>query len=145
MLYPVAIEKGNETTAFGVLFPDVAGCFSAGDSYEEALVNAREALEMHFELLADMGELPPKARSVNDYYDQPEYEGFVWAVIDIDIEPYLGGTTKKNVTLPKLLLKKIDDIVKENPSYKDRSHFLQLAASHELDKATVNQRPYKKG
>ena len=85
MLYPAAIEIGNETTAFSVIFPDVAGCFSAGDSYAEALINAREALEMHFELLADMGELPPNAGSVADYCEQPEYAGFAWEVINIDI------------------------------------------------------------
>ena len=72
MLYPAAIEIGNDTTAFGVIFPDVAGCFSAGDSYEEALVNARKALKMHFELLADLGELPPTAHGVDDYCEQPE-------------------------------------------------------------------------
>ncbi|WP_083651674.1 type II toxin-antitoxin system HicB family antitoxin [Photobacterium proteolyticum] len=33
MKYPVAIEKGSADSAFGVVFPDVAGCFSAGDSY----------------------------------------------------------------------------------------------------------------
>ncbi|MBW6509868.1 MAG: type II toxin-antitoxin system HicB family antitoxin [Desulfuromonadales bacterium] len=37
MLYPVAIEKGDKNLAFGAIFPDVEGCFSAGDSYEKAL------------------------------------------------------------------------------------------------------------
>ncbi|MGL6025680.1 MAG: type II toxin-antitoxin system HicB family antitoxin [Vibrio sp.] len=133
MLYPVAIEKGNEDSAFGAIFPDVAGCFSAGDSYEEALQNAHQALDLHFEALAEMGEVPPSAAALDDHFNKPEFEGFLWALVDIDIEPYLGGAVKKNVTLPKLLLKKIDDLVKENPIYKDRSHFLQMAASHEVD------------
>ncbi|EMQ19229.1 type II toxin-antitoxin system HicB family antitoxin [Vibrio cholerae] len=139
MLYPVAIEKGNENSAFGAVFPDVAGCFAAGDSYEEALQNAREALELHFEALADVGEVPPSAATLDDHFNKPEFEGFLWALVDIDIEPYLGGAVKKNVTLPKLLLKKIDDLVKESPVYKDRSHFLQVAASREVDAVSMKQ------
>lgn len=37
MRYPVAIESGTETEAFGVVVPDLPGCFSAGDTMEEAM------------------------------------------------------------------------------------------------------------
>lgn len=43
MLYPIAIELGDDTHAYGVTVPDIAGCFSAGDTMEEALNNVREA------------------------------------------------------------------------------------------------------
>ncbi len=132
MLYPVAIEKGDKDTAFGVIFPDIEGCFSAGDSYEEALTNAREAIEFHLEALADDGELPPLAGKIDDYINAKEYRGYLWALVDVDIEPYMGGSMKKNVTLPKLLSKKIDNTVKTSDRYKDRSHFLQVAAINEL-------------
>ena len=132
MLYPIAIEVGDATTAFGVIIPDVPSCFSAGDTYEESINNAKEALELHFEALAEDGELPPQGSQIDNFFRLPEYNGLVWAVIDINIDPFLGGAIKKNVTLPKLLLKKIDDVVKSNPLYKDRSHFLQVAASREL-------------
>ena len=134
MLYPVAIEKGSERQAFGAIFPDVQNCFSAGDSYEEALNNAREALALHFEALADAGDLPPQASSVDSHIGDPGFEGFLWALVEVDIEPYLGGAIKKNVTLPKLLIKKIDSKIEEEPEYKDRSHFLQIAAINELSK-----------
>lgn len=75
--------------------------------------------------------MPPQASSVDDQLEDEQFKGFLWALVDVDIEPYLGGAIKKNVTLPKILLKKIDDRVKENPAYKDRSHFLQVAALHE--------------
>ena len=39
MLYPIAIEKGNDNQAFGVTIPDIPGCFSAGDTMAEALEN----------------------------------------------------------------------------------------------------------
>ena len=53
MLYPVAIEKGSEHSAFGVVVPDVPGCFSAGDTFEEALTNIQEAAELYLESLSE--------------------------------------------------------------------------------------------
>nr|MBA3835536.1 type II toxin-antitoxin system HicB family antitoxin [Sphingomonas sp.] len=44
MRYPIAIEAGSDSTAFGVVVPDLAGCFSAGDSLDEAISNAEEAV-----------------------------------------------------------------------------------------------------
>ena len=32
MKYPIAIEPGDETKAWSVVVPDLAGCFSAADS-----------------------------------------------------------------------------------------------------------------
>ena len=32
MRYPIAIELGDEAQAFGVVVPDLPGCFSAGDT-----------------------------------------------------------------------------------------------------------------
>lgn len=133
MLYPIAIEKGNDTEAFGVVVPDLPGCFSAGDSFEEALLNAKEAIEFHLEALADLSELPPQASSIDMHYAHDDYRGWVWALCDVDVEPYMGKASKINVTLPNLLTKRIDDLVKSSSLYKSRSHFLQVAASHEFE------------
>lgn len=43
--YPIAIEPGDDRHAFGVVVPDLPGCFSAGDTFDEAIENAREAIE----------------------------------------------------------------------------------------------------
>lgn len=135
MLYPIAIEKGNDNEAFGVVVPDLPGCFSAGDSFEEALLNAKEAIEFHLESLADAGQLPPLATSIDTHYEHEDFSGWVWAISDIDVEPYMGKASKINVTLPNLLTKRIDDLVKSSDLYKSRSHFLQVAASHEFEAA----------
>lgn len=134
MLYPIAIEIGSETESYGVVFPDVPGCFSAGDSIEEAIRNAKEALEAHFELLADNGELPPQPTQLKQYEKKPEYAGWAWALVDIDLDPFMGKSSKINVTLPNLLTKKIDDTVEGDPNYQSRSHFLQIAAMNQLAK-----------
>ncbi|PJC85315.1 hypothetical protein CSW98_15930 [Vibrio sp. HA2012] len=133
MLYPIAIEIGDDTHAYGVAFPDLPGCFSAGDSLEEALANAKEAADFYLEDLAEEGRLPPQAKSLSEWQKDEEYIGWAWAVVEVDIEPYLGKSSKLNVTLPNLLSKKIDEQVKAHPDlYKNRSHFLQVAATHEL-------------
>jgi len=134
MLYPIAIETGDTEHAYGVVFPDLPGCFSAGDTLEEAVVNAKEAVEFYLEDLAERGKLPPSASELSTLQQDDEYKGWAWGVVDVDIEPYLGRSSKINATIPNLYIKKIDDLVKTNPEYKNRSHFLQVATSHELER-----------
>lgn len=132
MLYPIAIEKGSDTEAYGATVPDIAGCYSAGDTLDEALVNAREAIEMQLEALSEAGQTIPAGRKIDDHLSNEEFEGHIWCVIDVDLTPYLGKSQKINVTLPETLLLKIDKTVAKNPIYKTRSGFLATAAMHEL-------------
>ena len=43
----VALVHKDARTSYGVSFPDVPGCVSAGDTMQEALANAAEALAGH--------------------------------------------------------------------------------------------------
>ena len=55
LLHPPAGDSG-----WGVTFPDVPGCVSAGETFEAAAEAAREALSGHLALLMTEGlELPP--------------------------------------------------------------------------------------
>lgn len=135
MLYPIVIEPGNDTEAFSVVVPDIPGCFSAGDSYEEAIANVKEAIQAHLDIITEDGNDIPEAGTVSNYINNPDYRGWVWAIVEIDITPYLGKSKKINVTLADILIKKIDDKVAGNLKlYKSRSGFLQKAALHELEK-----------
>ena len=135
MLFAIAIEPGDDNHAFGVVVPDIDGCFSAGDTLEEAIFNAKEAINAHLELLFDDGLDIPQATDINTHVNNSEYSGFIWHLIDIDITPFLGKSQKVNVTLPDLLIRKIDDIVARVPEYKSRSGFLAKAAINELNHA----------
>jgi predicted RNase H-like HicB family nuclease len=55
MHYPIIIEPGDEQHAFGVVVPDLPGCFSAGDTLEEAVANAEEAVAVWIEATIDAG------------------------------------------------------------------------------------------
>lgn len=58
----LVVEKDSVTGRYSAVFPELPGCASAGDTEEEAIVNAKEALELWFE----PGEipLPKKAKLV---------------------------------------------------------------------------------
>lgn len=55
MFYPIAIEAGDHEHAYGVIVPDLPGCFSAGDTLDEAIKNAKEAITGHIELCVELG------------------------------------------------------------------------------------------
>src|SRR5438046_10264972 len=45
----LVLEHDPETKRWAAFFPEVPGCASAGDTEEEAVRNAKEALELWFE------------------------------------------------------------------------------------------------
>ncbi len=58
----IALVHKDAGTSYGVSFPDVPGCVSAGDTFEEALANAAEALAGHLALMAEDGDPIPAPR-----------------------------------------------------------------------------------
>ena len=130
--YPIAVERPKDGEAFGVHFPDIPGCFSAGDTLDEAVANAKEALEGFFELCSDDGEVIPESSDIQSHLTNEKYEGFIWSFIELDITPFMGKSKKVNVTLPEYLIKRIDEAANTNSSYKTRSGFLAAAAEKEL-------------
>ncbi len=135
MLYPIAIEAGDELHSYGVTVPDLPGCFSAGETMDEAITNAKEAITGHLELLVEMGADIPAISSVGDLAKDPEYAGYTRAVVDIDVTRLLGGSEKINVTLPKSLIDRIDRCVATHPEFKSRSGFLAQVALERISKS----------
>lgn len=75
MKFIIAIEPGTETTAWGVSAPDLPGCFSAGDSMDEAMENAREAIDQHVEVMIEDGLPIPTSRPLSVHQANPEFAG----------------------------------------------------------------------
>lgn len=134
MFYPIAIEAGDDNHAYGVTVPDLPGCFSAGDTLDEAIANAKEAISGHIALLIEMGGNIPPASQVGSLARRSDYAGYTWAVVDIDITRLMGGSEKINVTLPKALIDRIDRCVATRPEFKSRSGFLAQVALERLMK-----------
>lgn len=134
MKFPVLIHKDPDSD-YGVIVPDVPGCFSAGATMAEALDNVLEALELHFEGLVADGEALPDAQEIDAHVANPDFAGGVWALVDFDVTPFLGKSVRFNATLPEHLLKRIDDAVQSDKRYASRSGFLATAALKELSAA----------
>ncbi|MBK5355483.1 type II toxin-antitoxin system HicB family antitoxin [Pseudomonas sp. TH41] len=92
MLYPIAISMGDDKHAWGIAVPDVPGCFSAGEDLDDAKAMAREAIEGHFELLAENGLPIPPASNVTLHTANQKYAGCVWEVVEINMSKYFGET-----------------------------------------------------
>jgi len=76
MRYPIAIEPGNETQSFGVVIPDLPGCFSAADSgVDEAIENAKEAISLWIETALEGGMSIPAPSSIEALRQNPEFDG----------------------------------------------------------------------
>lgn len=112
MKYPIAIETGDDTHAFGVAVPDLPGCFSAGDTLDEAVDNAREAIELWLETVIDDGGAVPMPGSIAGHQANPEYQGWVWAVVDVDLAALSDKAERVNITLPARVLRRIDAAAK---------------------------------
>lgn len=112
MRYPIAMEPGDEQHAYGVVVPDLPGCFSAGDTLDEAMDNAREAIELWLETVIDDGGHIPEARSIAEHQANPEFSGWVWAVVEIDMAGLSDKAERVNITLPARILRRIDAAAK---------------------------------
>lgn len=108
--YPILIEEGGEAAAFGVVVPDLPGCFSAGDTLDEALAAAREAVAAWVDAALDGGEAVPGPSTLDAVRRLPGYEG--WTVAVVEIDPALLDDTieRVNITLPKRVLRRLDDL-----------------------------------
>jgi len=108
MRYPVVIHK-DKTSDYGVTVPDLPGCFSAGDTLEDALTQAVEAIECHLEgLLLDGEEIPP-AQSVETHLDNRDYADGTWALVSVDLSRLASKAKRINITLPERVLALVDE------------------------------------
>lgn len=85
MELPVALHK-DENSVYGVIVPDVPGCFSWGGSIEDAMKNTREAIYCHVQTMLAEG-IPVEIRQskIEDFASADDYVGAVWAVLQIDV------------------------------------------------------------
>jgi predicted RNase H-like HicB family nuclease len=74
MKYPIAIETGDHIKAWSVVVPDLPGCFSAADSgIDEAIENAKEAIELWIKTALDADQSVPKLSSVAAFQKKSEF------------------------------------------------------------------------
>ncbi|MGJ8692372.1 MAG: type II toxin-antitoxin system HicB family antitoxin [Thalassotalea sp.] len=130
MNYPIFFRE--QDAGYQIEIPDLNGCNLECISIDEGYRLVKPVIADHLAILAEYGEKIPQAKSISFY--QKQYPQVIWAVVNIDITPYLGKSHKINVTLPELLIKQIDDRVNKSELYKTRSGFIASACLNELAK-----------
>ncbi len=112
MRYPVAIEPGTDTAAYGVIVPDLPGCFSAGDTLDEALEAAEEAAAAWIDAALDAGEDIPAPASLEDLRRNSDYVNWIFGVINVDPALLDDTIERVNITLPRRVLKRLDNLAR---------------------------------
>ena len=109
MRYPIAIEPGNDTTAWGVVVPDLPGCFSAGDTQEEAMIQAEDAITAWIEAAIDDGQDIPAPSHIEALRAaHPEFEVWLWALVMVVPAMLYYSLERVNISLPRRVLHRLD-------------------------------------
>ncbi len=112
MHYPIAIESGTGIQAYGVVVPDLPGCFSAGDTLDEAMNGAKEAVELWLEVAIDDGVAIPEPKPLGEHQRKREFKGWTWGLVTVDIASLSDKVERINITLPARVLRRIDQAAK---------------------------------
>lgn len=110
MRYPIVIEPGSDTAAWGVVVPDLPGCFSAGDTLEDAMIQAEDAVTGWIETAIDAGHEVPAPSHIEALRKMhPEFNGWLWALVKVDPAMLDDTVERVNISLPRRVLKRLDD------------------------------------
>lgn len=112
MRYPIVIEPGGATTAFGVVVPDLPGCFSADDTMDDALAGAEEAAAAWIDATLDAGGAIPGPSDLEAVRANPDYAGWTFGVITVEPEMLDDTVERVNITLPRRVLKRLDALAR---------------------------------
>lgn len=87
MTFLVAIHKDPDS-AYGVSVPDLPGCASAGDTADEALRMAKEAIELHLEGMLDDGlDLPEPTDDIQALRSNPDFaDAAFWGAVRVELD-----------------------------------------------------------
>ena len=111
---------------YDVTFVDLPGCVSSGDTLEDALCMAHEALTLHLGSMLEDGDVIPVpsaldwARKVDEAdaaaENDPLPEGTVWQYVLVDPAPRQSkseSTVRLSISLKPSIIEKIDAIAED--------------------------------
>lgn len=130
MQYIALIHK-DDTSDFGVSFPDLPGCVTAGRTLDDARSMAAEALAMHIEgMLEDNEDVPAPSSLEAIMEDRENREG---VAVLVDAPSRSVKSLRVNIMVPEDVLREIDRVASERGM--TRSGFLVKAAKDEMKAA----------
>ena len=141
--YPVVLHK-DPTSDYGVIVPDLPGCFSAGVTVDEALSMAGEAIELHLEGLVEDGQPIPEPGPIEGHKVNPDYAGGTWAVVRIEPDRLRFHAKRLSITMPQRVVEAVDRYAGEH-GY-TRSGLLVQAVTQYIGRGEdTAMRPIKRG
>lgn len=132
--YPAVIEGDGKDGSYGVFFPDLPGCTSGGETYEQAAINAHEALTGHIGLMIKDSDPLPEPTPINKLkidddivvadiipiiIDQPDdikgdVESFTIFLSPDVIAKLLHLSQEKGMSLNQIICMAIEDFMNKN-------------------------------
>jgi predicted RNase H-like HicB family nuclease len=103
----IALVHKDRDTSYGVSFPDVPGCISAGDTFEEALENAAEALAGHLSVMKADADGIPRPRSLEELRNDPEFLDDAADAVVSFVAPRPGQIVMRRTDSPSSVISEI--------------------------------------
>jgi predicted RNase H-like HicB family nuclease len=126
-------DDASATAGYGVVFPDLPGCVSGGDTLQEAADMAAEALSLHVEGMVEDGlPLPP----ASDPGHVPGWlRGLPGRLVATLLVPYDLQEAPADVSLDSGLLRQVDEAAAAQGE--TRAGFIMRAAHERLQRLQV--------
>lgn len=114
MRYIAILEKQTNEQGldiYGVIFPDFMGCVGAGETADEAILDATEALLFHIEGMKEDSDDIPAPRTLDEISKDAEYADAMVndIVVYIPVIPYLGKSQQYNFKSDIGLMNAVDN------------------------------------
>ena len=124
----IALIHKDADSDYGVSFPDLPGCVTAGATLDDARAQAVEVLALHLEGITEDGVAIPEPSSLEDIMADVENRDGVAILVD---PPKSSDTVVRvNITLPEDVLAAIDKTAKRLGM--TRSGFIARAAKKDM-------------
>ena len=124
--YPAIIERGRR--GYGVFFPDLPGCTSAGDTVTEAAINAEEALAGHLIVSDQHGDDLAEPSELDALEVDPDVEEVARILVRGERR---GKAVRINITLDEGLIAAIDRVAENRSGFLAEAARAALAARRE--------------
>ena len=132
----IALIRKSKGTSYGVEFPDFPGCITAGETLDEALRRAPEALALHIEGMEEDGEDIPAPTPLDAIMIKREHQAAVAVMVSAPVRK--GKVVRVNLTFDEHLLSRIDQAAAADGS--GRSGWLAGLARQRLESADIVKR-----
>ena len=124
----IALIHKDADSDYGVSFPDLPGCVTAGATLDDARAQAVEVLALHLEGMTEDGAAIPEPSSLEDIMADVENRDGV--AILVDPPKSAAAVVRVNITLPEDVLAAIDKTAKRLGM--TRSGYIARAAKKDM-------------